>query len=271
MRHLCVAALLTLTVSASADDEKKADAPWPVVWSVTEGLQAPESAFYDAESGHLFLSQIGDGGGAKKDGDGWISKLTLDGKVVEDKWATGLNAPKGLRSHDGLLWVSDIARVVGFRIADGKQIIDVPIPDAKFLNDLATGPDGSVYVSDMVASRIYRFTDSKLDVFAEGEEIEHPNGLLVDGDQLVVGGWGTGFDPSNFTTKTLGRLLKIDLKTGERTAVTAEPTGHLDGIEADGRGGYIVTDWVHGKVFRITKKGKARELATFPKGAADHA
>ena len=48
---------------------------FPVVWEISEGLKAPESAYLDEPSGLLFLSQIGEGGGAGKDGDGWISKL----------------------------------------------------------------------------------------------------------------------------------------------------------------------------------------------------
>ena len=57
-----------------------------------------------------------------KDGDGWISKLTLDGKMAKNKWVTGLNAPKGLRSHDGTLWISDIDRVVAVDIESGKVV-----------------------------------------------------------------------------------------------------------------------------------------------------
>ena len=39
----------------------------------------------------------------------------------------------------------------------------------------------------------------------------------------------------------------------------------------DGKGGYIVTDWIAGKVFHVLKLGTSKTLATFPKGAADHA
>lgn len=241
------------------------------VWSVTEGLQAPESAYFDSVSGHLYLSQIGAGGGKAKDGDGWISKLTTDGKMVSNKWVTGFNAPKGLRSHGNTLYVSDIDRIVAVDIQKGEIVKEIPIKEALFLNDLATGPDGTVYVSDMAASIIYQYKNEQVSVFAEGAELENPNGLLVDGDSLVIGGWGTGFNKEDFSTTGLGRLQKIHLITKKVTPVTPEPTGHLDGIEADGKGGYIVTDWKNGKLFRINKKGKARLLMSFPQGAADHA
>jgi len=241
-----------------------------VVWSISEGLQAPESVYHDADSGFLFLSQIGGGGGAARDGDGWISKLTVDGKVVQDKWVTGFNAPKGLRSHRGTLWVSDIDRVVAVDIAQGKIRQTIVIPGATFLNDLATGPDGAVYVSDMVNSRIIRIVDGQPEIFLQGEAIQHPNGLLVHDGHLIIGGWGTGFN-DDFSTDTPGQLLKVNLKTGKQIAVTPEPTGNLDGIEADGRGGFLVTDWRAGKLFHVSGKGRVQVVQKFPRGLADHA
>ena len=214
------------------------------------------------------MSQIGAGGGKGKDGDGWISKLTVDGKMMENKWVTGLNAPKGLRSHGNKLWVTDIDQLVGIDIAKGQITDKITVDGAKFLNDLACGPDGAVYFSDMVSSRIYRYHEKKLAVFVEGLEFQHPNGLLVHDGKLILGCWGKDFQP-DFTTKAGGQLMAIDLKTKERTAITPEATGNLDGIEADGNGGYIVSDWMIGKVFHITKKGETKTILERPKGAAD--
>lgn len=245
-------------------------ASFPVKWKITEGLQAPESAYLDHKSGFLFLSQIGKGGGKADDGDGWISKLTPEGKMVKDKWATGLSAPKGIRSHGDTLWVSDITRLVAIDIKTGKIKEKVEIKNAKFLNDVATGLDGTVYVSDMVASIIYAHKDGKTSVFAKGQAIEHPNGLLVHGGTLYVGGWGKNLQ-DDFSTDPLGRLLAIDLKTKKRKAITRKPTGNLDGVEVDGKGGFVVTDWRAGKIFHINKKGRAKEIMALPRGTADHA
>jgi len=133
----------------------------PVVWEITEGIKAPESAYWDADAGVLFLSQIGGGGGTAKDGDGWISKLGRDGKVITDKWVVGLDSPKGLRSHKGTLWVSDVDQLVAIDIARGAIVKRIKIENAKFLNDVACGPDGTVYVADMPESRIYMVREAK--------------------------------------------------------------------------------------------------------------
>ena len=238
-----------------------------ILWQITENLDSPESAYVDPRSGFLFLSQIG-GSGREKDGRGWISKLTTDGHWVEEKWITGLNAPKGLRSHGDTLWVSDIDRIVGMKISSGKIIHDVPVPGAKFLNDLACGPDGTVYVADMIASRIYAYREGKLSIFAEGERMESPNGLLVHDGKLYVAAWGFTDD---FNPTTPGRLFSLDLKTKKKTLITRQPTGNLDGLEIDRCGDFFVTDWKAGKLFYIRKNGEAKVIYQGKNGEADHA
>ena len=73
--------------------------------------------------------------------------------------------------------------MVGIDIASGKITPRVKIEGAQFLNDLATAPDGTVYVSDSTTLRdLRRCKDGKASVFVEGADVvEQPNGLLVDG------------------------------------------------------------------------------------------
>lgn len=243
-------------------------AEYPVRWQVTEGLSNPESSYYDAESGYIFLSHV-NGPGKDKDGNGYVSKVSLRGKVINQHWFTGLHAPKGLRSHDGVLWISDIDTVIAVSIDNGEEITRYEIKDAGFLNDLATDERGNIYVSDMLNSRVYQINDDKVSVFAEGEYLEHPNGLLAVGNRLYCGGWGTGFNSADFTTKELGRFFYIDMDTKEKHLVTSEPTGHLDGIEIDGKGGFFLTDWVAGTVMHICARGEVTEIMKYEKGSAD--
>ena len=243
---------------------------FPLIWEVSRGIQAPESVYVELGSSGVFVSNIGDGGATKKDGDGFISQLTLDGKVTKLKWVTGLNAPKGLRSHGDMLWVSDIDRLVGISIQQAKIVQDIAVPEAKLLNDVACDSDGAVYVSDTLTSKIHRYANGKVTTFAEGQEIESPNGVLVEGDRLLVAGWGLGL-AADFSTKTLGRLFALDLKTKQKTLITTQPLGNLDGLESDGAGGYIVTDYLAGKVFHVTAKGEVTALLKLAAGTADHA
>jgi sugar lactone lactonase YvrE len=235
-------------------------------WTVTEGVDAPESAYIDKASGSIFVSIIG-GMPGDRDGNGRIMKLTPDGKVVAAAWVTGLNAPKGLRSYNGTLWAADIDELVGIDIASGRVTSKLKIDGAQFLNDVAVGDDGTVYVSDTMLSKIYAVKDGKASVFAEGDDIEYPNGLLVDGDRLIVAGWGK--PEADFTTKVPGRLFALDLKTKKKTLITPKPFGNIDGLELDGRGGYIITDYQKGQLIDVTSSGDGKVLKEFKPGTAD--
>jgi len=241
-------------------------APMTAGWTVTEGVNAPESVYVDPVSRSIFVSMIG-GQPGERDGNGRIMRLAPDGTVVSATWATGLNAPKGLRSHEGTLWTADIDEVVSIDMASGRVASRVKIDGAQFLNDVAVGDDGTVYVSDMLASRIYAVREGKTSVFAEGEDLEYPNGLLVEGGRLIVGGWGK--PEADFSTKVPGRLFALDLKTKTKTAITPKPFANIDGVEADGRGGYVLTDWLKGQLIHVTSGGDVRVLRQFKAGTAD--
>ena len=238
----------------------------PAGWKATDGIATPESVYVDAGSGFIFSSQI-DGAPDARDGNGRIVQLARNGTVVARDWVTGLNAPKGLRSHQGTLWTADLDEVVGIDIANGRVTSRTKIDGAVFLNDVAVGADGTVYVSDMMANRIHAIRDGKATVFAEGEQLEWPNGLLVDGNRLIVGGWGK--PKPDFSTEVPGHLFALDLQTKQKTLITPKPLANIDGLERDGRGGYIVSDYISGKILQVSANGESRELRTFMPGAAD--
>ena len=245
-----------------------APAPAPLVggWTATNGIETPESVYVDAASGFIFASQIA-GMPDGRDGNGRIVKLGGDGQVISSTFVTGLNAPKGLRAHNGTLWTADLDEVIGIEIATGTVQTRVKIAGAMMLNDVAVGPDGTVYVSDMGPNRIYAIQNGAASVFAEGESLEWPNGLLVDGNRLIVGGWGK--PKADYSTDVPGRLFALDLQTKAKTLITPKPFANIDGVELDGRGGFVVTDFMAGKVLQVTAAGEARELRQFTPGTAD--
>jgi len=244
-----------------------AAAPKPAAgWTVTENIATPESIYYDEDSGFIFTSQI-NGMPTDRDGNGRIVKLNADGTVAAADWVTGLNAPKGLRAHNGTLWTADLDDVVGIDIASGRITTVAKITGAQFLNDVAIGADGTIYVSDFLANRIYAMKDGNVTTFAEGEQLEYPNGLLVDGNRLVVGSWGK--PEADFSTKVPGRLYSLDLGTKQKTLITPKPFGNIDGLESDGRGGYLVSDYLKGKILRVSASGESTDVRQFMPGAAD--
>lgn len=233
----------------------------------TGGFKNPESALFDAEAGTVYVSNV-NGEGTAKDGNGFISKVAPDGKVVAMEWVTGLDAPKGLAQVGGKLFVSDIDKLAEIDIATGTVVKRYDAKDAKFLNDVAADAAGNVYVSDMATNTIWRLSGGAFEVFLMDDKLEGPNGLLVEGDTLLVGAWGVMTD--GFATKVPGHLKAVSLTDKTITSRgDGTPIGNLDGLEPFGDGAYLVSDWMAGKVMRIGRKGKVRELADLGQGTAD--
>jgi hypothetical protein len=66
-----------------------------------------------------------------------------------------------------------------------------------------------------------------------------------------------------------GHLFAFDRKSKQRTLLTAEPVGGIDGIELDGRGGLIATDVIGRRLLHVNKTGTVTVLVEFPAGGAD--
>jgi hypothetical protein len=239
------------------------------VVATLNGFEAPESAYWDAASRSWFVSNVA-GAPADKDGKGWISRLDADGKLAKDIWVDGFNAPKGLRGAGGLLYVADIDELAVVDIAKAEVKERLKAPGAVFLNDVEVGPGGEVYVSDTMTNTLFRCVAGKdCQVFLKSDALEGPNGLLLDGGRLLVAAWGVIIDPDTFATRTPGRLLQVDLKTKAVKPVGGgKPMGNLDGIEKDGAD-YLVTDWIAGKLLRISKAGVVTVLKDGFKNSAD--
>ena len=256
---------LFLAAAIAAISIAQTDSVAKPLWSVTEGIDSPESVYYDAGSGFVFSSQIV-GDASAKDGNGRIVKLTIDGKVVDANWAKGLDAPKGLRSYRGTLYVADIDQIVGFDIKSGRETSRVKIADAKFLNDLCTGPDGNIYATDSFANRVWAVRNGVASLFSDAPQLELPNGILVDGNRVVV---ATDGRPGRGGGGTPGSLFAIDLTTKAVTQVTTQSIGTPDGLERDGRGGYIVSDVGGGRIFHVTAGGDVRQIRQLDRQPAD--
>jgi sugar lactone lactonase YvrE len=237
------------------------------VWEAS-GFDQPESAVYDSERDVLYVSNVhGDPG--EKTRDGYVSKLSLDGEVVEAQWVTGLDAPLGMDIHESTLYVADIDRIVAIDVESGEITGTYPAEGAQFLNDVTADEQGRVFVSDMMGNRIYVLEDGEVQVWLESEDLESPNGLYAEGDRIVVGAWGVMTD--GFETEVPGHLKVVDFETQEVQSLgDGTPVGNLDGVEPDGEGNYLVTDWMAGKLYRITPEGEAEELIDLGQGAADH-
>lgn len=257
----CFALLPVWCTNASAHGEDLR-----LLWE-TPGFKNPESVVYDPRNDVLYVSNV-NGEPTAKTGDGFISRLSLDGNILELEWVTGLHAPKGTAVHGDRLYVADIDALVEIDIATGSIIERHVVDDAQFLNDVAAGNDGVVYVSDMALDRIHRLKDGEFTIWLESAELENPNGLYVEPDRLIVAAWGIMTD--GFATETPGHLKAVSLSDKTVTSIgPGDPVGNLDGVERDIDGDYYVTDWMAGKLLHIMPDGTVETLLDLNQGSAD--
>jgi sugar lactone lactonase YvrE len=250
---------LLLAAGAQAAEPEK-------VWQA-EGLDGPESAVLDSGEGVLYVSNV-NGDAAAADGNGYISKLSLNGEIIDKEWVTGLDAPKGLALHDGKLYVSDIDKLVVIDTGTGDIMASHDASGATFLNDVSAHEDGRVFVSDMMENQIWKLEGDQLELWLEDEALGNPNGVLAESDRLLIATWGK--PKEDFSTDVPGQLKAIDYETKEIQSLGDEPVGNLDGLEADGQGGYLVTDWLSGVLYTFDADGKAEMVMDLNQGSADH-
>ena len=194
----------------------------------TQGLANPESAALSADRTFLYVTNV-NGDGAEKDGNGFIARVGLDGRMLDRDWARGLNAPKGVMLRGRSLYVADIDEMVVVDAGSGAVTGRVPAPGARFLNDLAFAPDGRVLIADSQNSRIYAFRSGTAEVWADDALLDSINGLYAEPGRLIV-------------TTMAGRLLAIDYRT-RSISILAEGLGDADGVAPLGHDNYLVSEW----------------------------
>jgi hypothetical protein len=249
MQKLSIVLLCSLALCLSTT-HSVAQATIPV--TELSGFSHPESVIQSGNA--LFISNIGAAlDPAKKDGDGFISKVDLStGKITELHYlpATGtLDAPKGMALNGKTLYVADIDHIVGFDIESREKVFDLPISGTTFLNDLVMG-DGKLYASATDNGKIFEI-DPMHKTYRPlplKDSIPGANGLFynhVSGTLYCVGlgTWG----------KWDGMLFAINLKdmTFEKIA---SYQGMLDGVDMVGNMLYF-SDWKG-----IDKKGNLFSL-----------
>lgn len=248
IRVLLLAAMAAGCRAAREGDESLAT----VVENV--GLETPESVLHDPVADVYLVSNV-NGAPLVEDDNGFITRLSPSGEVLELKWIDGaadgvtLNAPKGMALAGETLYVTDISVVRMFDRRSGVPQGEIPVEGATFLNDLATGLDGAVYLTDSGlragedgfvpagTDGVYRIdANGELDLLASGEELAHPNGVAMDTQGLWVVAYGSDI------------LYRIE--DGNMVDQTNLPSGSLDGLVILPDAQMLVSSWEGEAIYR---------------------
>ena len=260
-RNDTTAAALPDTTRASAGPSRvgelaaaKDSAGAAVAWST------PESVKYDEALDGYFVTNI-NGNPSGKDNNGFIVFVPAEGdsaRVIARGGRGGvtLNAPKGIAITGDTLWVADIDAVRGFDKRTGKPVASVTARGATFLNDVAVGPDGALYITDTGVrfaangdmshpgpDQIYKLAGRTMSVAVKLDSAIAPNGLAWDrtGSRWVV---------LPFATKS---IVTIGSDGKSQNLVTG--VGQFDGIEQVKDGRWMVSSWADSSIYAIPSGG----------------
>jgi len=238
MKKLLVISFLAIVLSIQSNAQHKLVKKW----ETDSVLKVPESVLYDAKGQQLYVSNIDGKDPAAKDGIGSVGKVGLDGKIIKVDWVTGLNSPKGLGMYGDMLYVADVDQVVEIDTKKAAIVHRIPVPGAVFLNDITVDKKGVVYVSDTRTGKVHRIANGTVSTFLEN--LQGPNGLLADGDDVYVLCSGTLY------------------KAGPDKKLTKIADGmenSTDGLEHANNKDFIVTAWA-GSIWYVRPDGTREHL-----------
>jgi sugar lactone lactonase YvrE len=224
----------------------------PVRLASVGGFAIPESIRWDPGQQVWFVSNINEG--PMKDGNGFISRLTAVGGVRSLRFIESgrngvvLHAPRGMALVGDTLWVADIDAVRGFHRRTGQPLatMDLGPLGALMLNDIAAGPDGTLYVTDTGVQfdsagnrqhtgpdRVFRIRGGQPSVALEGDWLGQPNGITWDpiGKRLLL-------------APVAGDSTLQQWNEGDaRPEPVARGAGRYDGVEVLPDGRILVAAW----------------------------
>lgn len=214
------------------------------VWETDSLFLKPESALYDSSKKIIYISNI-NGEYLAKDGNGFISKIKINGEIETLKWVDKLDNPQGMGLYKSKLYVADINRVLQINTNTSKIEKIYKVDSAQFFNDITSDTNGDIYISDCFANKIYKISNGKIKVWLESDFLSRPNGLLCTKDNVLV---------LNMKNQSAFAINKLTKKAHE----IFNGIDNLDGIVSDGKNGFLVSGAWQGQIFHIDSEGNKR-------------
>ncbi|MFC1762323.1 SMP-30/gluconolactonase/LRE family protein [Planctomycetota bacterium] len=226
-------------------------APLTQAWAtdVNQLGPGPEAVVHDAIRDVLYVSHVNLNVPKDRDKQAmeeFISKVSIDGKVIKRDWIAGVNRPTGMVIYQDKLYVVERGALVVINLKKATIEKRIRIEDTGFLNDVTVDTKGVFYLTDSGRKAVVRIENDKAQLWLAGDKIAKPNGILCDGDKLVIG------------VNSDNCLKSIDLQTQEIKTIASLGAGGIDGILKYGEG-YLVSH-VAGNIYEVNLSGKVTEL-----------
>jgi hypothetical protein len=244
--------------------------PWAPSFSMVladVGFSGPGSALHDPVE-DVYLVANANGSLVERDGNGFVSRVSPLGQVLDLKWLDGndprvtLHAPRGMSILADTLFVADVDCLRRFHRVTGEPLLETCLDPARdllgvstALTDVVATAWGDVYFSEVDTARLagavylMKSTAEVPQILTipdgttlEGSSLGGPKGLALDQEGLLVATFGSG------------ELFRIT-HDGDRIQLLEPSALQLQGVlSLEGRG-VLVSSWGDSAVYLVAPDG----------------
>jgi len=260
---------LLVVMGCEADEDEVVSAVQLEVTEVQdEGFAQPAGVVVDPENDVYLVSHM-NGNPAERDGNGFISRISPDGEMLDLRWIdlTGtdraLNSPRGMAIRGDSLFVADVDCIRIFELETGMDDGYTCLDGVTFITDIDVGPEGSIFVTDAglesedgvliptgtdAVYRIVLAEGRRGSTLGHGEEMGNPRGIAVGSRGIFV------------TTSGSGELYALT-PDGQKTSIFPASQRELDGIVFLPDGSFVFSSPSDGTLTMVDAGGQVTDLA----------
>ncbi len=195
-------------------------------------LNYPESAVYDSLYNRYLVSNWADG-----------SIVQIDSNGIHDHFTTGHGSINGITISGNAVFAGCSTHVKGFGLDSSLLVMNLAIPGAINLNDVAADNSGNLYITDFDTKKIIKVNIQNQTYSTFVNYLSRsPNGILFDesNNRLLLCSFGYNIP-----------ILAISLIDSTVSIVANTSLAQCDGFTKDDYGNYYISSWATNSIHKF--------------------
>ncbi|KAA3656768.1 MAG: hypothetical protein DWQ10_14710, partial [Calditrichaeota bacterium] len=160
------------------------------MWESEKVFTTAESVLYDTKRDVLYVTNFDQFNVGNSAVQQFISKVSLNGEILNLRWVDNLNNPLGMTIHDDKLFTAERNAVAEIDLNTNTILQRHIIPGSFFLNDIAIDDAGRIYITDSRKNVIWRYVHGQAEEWLSGDAVLDPNVIYFHNNKILFGNSG---------------------------------------------------------------------------------